>query len=121
MATQERTHKLKTYAEQRKARGIYDKAVYDNDSRFVIARSLANAHHNVETLQLYAKSIVRMLEACHAEAGALRELASIASTRRPGKACNTVDLQFVRTDIDRLVAETQAQLAVVNHELAITG
>lgn len=121
MATQERTRKFRAYAERRKARGIYDEGVYDNDSRFVIARSLSAAHHNMEILQLYAKSIARMLEACNAETGALQDLASVTSsapvrTRRP-----SMNLQFVRRDIDRLVAEAQAQLAVVNHELAVTG
>ena len=120
MTTQDREQKLRAYAERRRARGIYDKGVYEVDSRFIIARSLARAHHNIETLQLYAKSIVRMLEACNAEAGALQKLASIAPAGKPRNVHKSMDLQFVRADIDRLVGEAQAQLAVVNHELAGT-
>lgn len=120
MATQ-REQKLRAYAERRRARGRYDKDVYEDDSRFIIARSLVRAHNNMETLQLYAKSIVRMLEACDAEAGALRRLASIAPDGKPRNPRKPMDLQFVRADIDRLVGEAQAQLAVVNHELSDTG
>lgn len=75
----------------------------------------------METLQLYAKSIVRMLEACDAEAGALQRLASIAPAGKPRNARKPMDLNFVRADIDRLVGEAQAQLVAVNHELAGIG
>lgn len=121
MTVQDREQKIRAYAERRRARGMYDKGVYEDDSRFIITRSLALAHHNMETLQLYAKSVVRMLEACDAEASALQKLASIVTAGKPRNVRKSMDLQFVRADIDRLVGEAQAQLAVVNHELAGSG
>lgn len=75
----------------------------------------------METLQLYAKSIVRILGACDAEASALQKLADIVPAGKPGNVRKSMDLQFVRTDIDRLIGETQAPLAVVNHGLAGVG
>lgn len=87
----------------------------DPERREVLARTLRSAQDNVETLRLYAKSIVRMLEHCESEVGALRKRA-----RLPGRLRRTphpMDLDFVREDVDRLVRETHAQLAVLHCEL----
>lgn len=77
----------------------------------MLARSLQSALDNVESLHLYARSIVRMLETCEVEANPShmrsRRSAS-ARTRRP-----SLDLDFVRADVDRLAGEVQAQLALL--------
>ncbi len=121
MATHTRKQKLELYAERRRARGMYDIGIYDNDARFVIARSLSNAHQTMETLQLYAKSVVRMLEACNAKVDALQSLSGAASPGKSRGARKPMDLQFVRADIDRLVGEAQALLATVNYKLVGAG
>lgn len=111
MPTQDQHFKFSADAAGRRSKHLFDKAIYENDTRLFIARSLAEAHHTMETLQLYAKSVVRMLEACDAEADALQQLNSLPKKRR------SMDLRFVRADIDRLVGEAQAQLALVNSRL----
>ena len=77
----------------------------------MLARSLQSALDNVESLHLYARSIVRMLEACEAEASLTHmrsRRSGSARTRRP-----SLDLDFVREDVDRLASEVQAQLALL--------
>ncbi len=111
MSTHDRNSKLSAYAPRRRTISFFDKDIYEDDTRFFIARSLAQAHNTMETLQLYAKSIVRMLEACDAEADALQQLNSMPHKRK------SMDMKFVRADIDRLVGEAQAQLALVNSKL----
>lgn len=77
----------------------------------MLARSLQSALDNVESLHLYARSIVRILEACEAEADLPRMRSrrfGAARTRRP-----PLDLDFVREDVDRLAGEVQAQLALL--------
>lgn len=111
MPTHDRNSKLSVYAAARRTRNLFDQGIYENDTHFFIARSLAEAHNTMETLQLYAKSIVRMLEACDAEADALQQLNRMPKQRK------SMDLGFVRADIDRLVGAAQAQLALVNSKL----
>ncbi|HEY9199090.1 MAG TPA: hypothetical protein VIR60_06965 [Gammaproteobacteria bacterium] len=83
----------------------------DIESRHALERSLQDARDNVELMRLYAKSIVRMLEHCEAEVGALRLRAKVPDRLR--QTPNIMDLDFVRADVDRLVGETHAQLARV--------
>lgn len=81
------------------------------DRSRALARSLQSALDNVESLHLYARSIVRMLEACEAEAGLPhprgRRYGAMRARRLP------MDLEFVREDVDRLAGEVQAQLALL--------
>lgn len=75
-----------------------------------LARSLQSALDKVESLHLYARSIVRMLETCEAEASLSRPRSrgyAARGRRRP------MDLDYVREDVDRLAGEVQAQLALL--------
>lgn len=85
------------------------------ERRLTLARSLQDARDNVETLRLYAKSIVRMLEYCEAEAGSQRKRVRLVNGLR--QAPTALNLDFVRADVDRLVGETQAHLALLGVEL----
>lgn len=87
-----------------------DRSTQEDHSR-ALARSLQSALDNVESLHLYARSIVRMLEICEVEAGLPRPRGrryGAARTRR-----QPMDLDFVREDVDRLAGEVQAQLALL--------
>lgn len=87
--------------------------------RRTLARSLESALENVASLHLYARSIVRMLETCEAEANLPRP-----RRRRSGPARvrrQPMDLEFVREDVDRLAGEVQAQLALLRAGLQSSG
>lgn len=81
------------------------------DRSHSLARSLQSALDNVESLHLYARSIVRMLETCEAEAGLPRPRGRRYGAMRARRL--PMDLEYVREDVDRLAGEVQAQLALL--------
>jgi hypothetical protein len=84
----------------------------DRDERCrTLDRSLQTALDNVESLHLYARSIVRMLETCEVEASLPRPRSHRRSRRLP------MDLGFVREDVDRMAGEVHAQLAMLRASL----